>query len=141
MKKILIATTLLIASGAIFFRPMPIIGSQHRVEVFRVFYNWEDVSDRIDSDEIIKILRNYNTRRSFNNPFPNFVADTIWDIGLARESGHVNISLGKDSVLYVFASDRIMHSIKNACYLWLEAQRQANDSNCYHHGWRKLPRF
>jgi len=71
MKKVrivIICLALLTVSGVIFFRPMPIIGSQDHAEVFRIFYNWEDVSDRIDSDKIVDILRNYNTRRSFNNP-------------------------------------------------------------------------
>ena len=118
MKKIciiLLFTALSIIAGLIFFRPMPIIPDRDNTVVNRVWYNWEDATNRIDFEEVADILSRYYTRRTFHNPFPNLMEDVVWDMTVFRgpRGGRdlIFISLGKDSVVHAGASDIVMHRV------------------------------
>ena len=121
-RKVLIITiciAVMTAAGFIFFRPMPLVASPSDVVVTRVHYNWRDITDGVDKEMLLEILSRYNTRRSFENPFPSFVADTVWDIGIVGYGGFVgyrgsvNIDLGTHAIRYRSASDRIVRRVIN----------------------------
>ena len=117
-KKILrrsICVAALIVAGFIFFRPIPLVSPQHNVEVHGISYNRENVFDIIDREEFLEILSNYNTRRAVIDLPGLFVDDIAWEITLLRESGPVNIILGKNSFLYTrSARDLIVHRVIDA---------------------------
>ena len=125
-KKILrrvICAVVLIVVGFIFFRPMPMVGSQHNVEIHRISYNRENIFDVIDREEFLEILSNYNTRRAVIDLPRLFDEDIVWEIGLLRESGPTNIILGKNSFLYTRSARALfVHRIIDAEALMAELE-------------------
>ncbi|MCL2574150.1 MAG: hypothetical protein FWE34_06345 [Defluviitaleaceae bacterium] len=127
-RKIAICATFLsilfvpIAFGLIYFRPLPIIPSGSEAVIRTVWRDFEVINDQIDLERMVGILSSYYARRSFDNPFPNLIADVEWVISLTRGSSHANISLGLDSILYVSANDRIVYRIIDADLLMKELE-------------------
>ena len=116
-KKVLVVmmcVTIFVLFVAIYFRPIPIVSPRSVTTIHVVNYNWEEVTDKVNHEEIIEILEKYYTRRSINDAFPSLVEDEVWDIRFMRESGAMNLSLGNTNVLYRCASDTIIHRVIDA---------------------------
>ena len=108
---IICLVVVLAAAGFIIFRPVPLIASPNTVVdgseeysksdtvVSAVNYNGADVTDRIDIEQLVRILSRYDCRRG-SNPFPYPQADMVWQIDLIQNFRPIHIVLGKDSVRY-----------------------------------------
>jgi hypothetical protein len=81
----------LIVVGFLFFKPVPIITSPYTVadstsvysesdvSISLVIFNGADVTDSIEKETFIRILSEYDCRRSFSNPFPYPSLDMVWE--------------------------------------------------------------
>lgn len=97
----------------LFLRSMPMIVTDDDAVLF-VYHEWVDVTDDLDLEQVVDILRNHYVRRTFNNPFPSLVVNESWGIRLQRNSNHLWLSLGVDNILYRDASDRILYAVNDA---------------------------
>ena len=135
---VIVCITLPILAGYIFYRPIPIIPPGTEVEILRVQRRThvgsmsEDITELINTEEVVNILRRYYTRRTFHNPFPT-MGDDMWNINFfILPSGWRNFRQmaigGRNNVMVRNADDTILHRIINWEELMEELQ-QLKDEN------------
>ena len=108
----------IVVAGFVIYRPRPLIAPPDTVVngnggylksdtvVLDVYYNGTDITDRIDIEQLVKILSGYECRRG-SDPFPYPQADIVWKIELVQDFKPIHIILGKDSFRYEAVSSGI----------------------------------
>lgn len=74
--------------------------SDNWVALLDVSYEGEDITDKIDANEFIKLLSTYKCKRTFETYSPYSASDVTWEINLIWSYKPMHILLGNINVWY-----------------------------------------
>jgi hypothetical protein len=128
-KKILIPIAFVVIIGGcllLLFHSKPIVSTgdikDNNVEVIKVIYQGEEITDEIDAQKLVKTLTSYKCRWIFANEMPEYLkSDSTWEISLLDHQKSSHIILGDVNIRYeavghnvnkIMSPDELMDDLK-----------------------------